>query len=121
MRREFVAVPIDLFDGAARQDRDAVLFHLGADVRANIMVEAAQDIIAAIDQGDIAAEPGKDAGELESDISAALDHDALRQLREMKHLVGGDDVLDAGNGASVVGRAAGCDQHVLRGDRLASR
>ena len=40
---------------------------------------------------------------------------------EMKHLVGRDHVLDAGNVGAVVGRAAGGDQDVFRGDGLAGR
>ena len=46
--------------------------HLGAQMLAHILVEAAQDILAAIDQRHLAAEPGEDAGELDRDIAAAL-------------------------------------------------
>ena len=49
-------------------------------------------------------EAGKDAGELQRDIAAALDHDAARQRRQMKRLVRRDHVLDAGDG--LAGRSA---------------
>ena len=53
MRGEFLAVLFDLVDGAAGQDGDALLFHLGADMVADVLVEAAQDVVAAIDHGDV--------------------------------------------------------------------
>ena len=119
MRGEFVAVPVHLIDGAAGDDGDALLLHLGAHMLADVLVETAQDVVAAIDHGHVGAEAGEDAGEFQRDIAAALDHDALRQFGEMKRLVGGDHVLDAGDFAAVVGRAAGRDQDVFRGDLLA--
>ena len=84
-------------DGAPVRMRDAVLLHLGAHVGAHVVVEAAQDVVAAIDQRHVGAEAGEDAGELDRDVAAALDQDALRQLRQMKRLVRGDDMLDAGD------------------------
>ena len=121
MRGEFLAVLVDLADGAAGEDVDAVLLHLGADMGADILVKTAQDVVAAIDQRHVGAEAGEDAGEFQRDIAAALDHDALRQFGQVKHFVGRDHVLDAGNFGAVVGRAAGRDQHVFRGDGLAGR
>jgi hypothetical protein len=121
MRCEFVTVPINLVDSASRKNGDALFFHLRTDVRANIVVETAQDIVAAIDHRHIAAKSCKDAGELERDVSAALDRNSLRQFPEMKYLVGGDHVLDAGNDPPVVGGAARCDQHVFRTDGFACR
>ncbi len=94
---EFLAVLVDLVDGAAGEDGDALLLHLGADMLADVLVEAAQDVVAAIDHGHVGAEAGEDAGKFQRDIAAALDHDALRQLRQMKRLVRGDHVLDAGD------------------------
>ena len=119
MRGEFVAVPVDLVDGAAGDDGDALLLHLGAHVLADVLVETAQNVVAAIDHGHVGAEAGKDAGEFQRDIAAALDHDALRQFGEVKRLVGGDHVLDAGDFPPVVGRAAGRDQDVFCGDLFA--
>ena len=62
---------------------------------AHVVVEAAQDVLAAIDQRHLGAEPVEDAGELDRDIAAALDENALRQLLQMERLVRGDDVLEA--------------------------
>jgi len=112
-------VPVDFIDGAAGDDCDALLLHLGADMLADVLVKTAQDVVAAIDHGHVGAEAGKDAGKFQRDIAAALDHDAFRQFAEMKCLVGGDDVLDAGDFPPVVGRAAGRDQDVFRGDLFA--
>ena len=47
---------------------------------AHVVVEAAQDLLAAIDQRHLGAEAVEDAGELDRDVAAALDQDALRQL-----------------------------------------
>src|SRR5439155_21039226 len=71
---------------------------------------------ATIDHGDVGAEAREDAGELQRDVTAALDHDPLRQPGQVKRLVGGDHVLDAGNRSAVIGRAAGGDQNVFCGD-----
>lgn len=116
MRGEFLAVPIDLRHRAAGENGDALFFHLAADVGANVLVETAQDVVTAIDHGDVGAVAGEDAGEFQRDIAAALDHDPLRQLLQMERLVGGDHVLDAGDRGAVVGRAAGGDQDVFCGD-----
>ena len=119
MRGKFLAVLVDLVDGAAGEDGDAALLHLRAHMLAHVLVKTAQDVVAAIDHRHVGAEAGKDAGEFERDVAAALDHDALRQFGQMKRLVGGDHMLDAGNGLAVVGRAAGGDQHVFCRDLLA--
>ena len=121
MRGEFLAVLLDLVDRAAGQDGDALLLHLGAQMGADVLVEAAQDVLAAIDQRHVGAETGEDAGKLQRDIAAALDHDALRQRFQVKHLVRGNHMLDAGDRLPVVRRAAGRDQHVFCGHRLAGR
>ena len=97
MGGKFLAVLVDLGDGAAGEDGDAALLHLGPHMLADVLVKAAQNVVAAIDHGHVGAEAGKDAGEFQRDVAAALDHDALRQFRQMKRLVGGDHVLDAGN------------------------
>ena len=73
--------------GAAGDHPDAALLHLDAQVLAHVVVEAAQNILAAIDQRHVRAETGKDAGELDRDVAAALDHHAARQFRQMKRLV----------------------------------
>jgi hypothetical protein len=80
---------------------------------ANIVVEAAQNIFAAIDQRHFAAQPGEDAGEFDGDITAALDDDALRQFCEMKRLVRRDDMFEARNFRSHMRPAAGGNQDGL--------
>ena len=59
MRGEVVAVLVDLLDGAAGQDGDAGLLHLAAHMRADVLVEAAQDIVAAIDHVTSEPKPAK--------------------------------------------------------------
>ena len=113
MRGEFLAVLVDPGDRAAGQDGDALLFHLAAHMGADVVVETAQDVVAAIDHRHVGTEAGKDAGKFQRDVAAALNHDALRQLRQMKHLVRRNHVLDAGNRRPVIGRAAGRDQHIF--------
>ena len=64
---------------------------------ANVVVEATQNILAAIDQRHFAAETGEDAGKLDRDIAAALDHNTLGQIGQMECFVRRDDVLKAGD------------------------
>ena len=64
---------------------------------ADLLVIMAQDAVAAIDQGHLAAELVEDAGEFVGDIAAAGDHRALRHRLEVEHLVRGDAVLGAGH------------------------
>ena len=71
VRRFSIAV-----DGVAGDDFDAARLHLAAQMLAHVVVEAAQDVLAAIDQRHLDAQPGENAGELHRDIAAALDHDA---------------------------------------------
>ena len=74
---------LDLLDRVDRlpgDDPDAAPLHLRAQMLAHVVVEAAQNIVAAIDQRHLGAEPMENAGELDRDIAAALDENALRQL-----------------------------------------
>src|SRR5207248_7287643 len=61
----------------------------------------------------------KDAGELDCDITAADDADALRQTVEMKSLVGGDRQLMSGQMTGNERCRTGGDQQILRGDLAA--
>ena len=81
----------------AEGELDAALGIGFAERVAHILVEAAQELVAAVQQRDLAAEPGEDAGELDGDIAAADHQDALRQALEMEDLVRGDAELAAGN------------------------
>ena len=79
---------VDRRNGLTGHDMDATLLHLEPQPGAQVVVKAAQDVLAPIDLGDLDAEPGEDAGELDRDIAAPLDQYALRQRFEMKCLVG---------------------------------
>src|SRR3546814_7984456 len=59
----------------------------------NLLVIAAQDRIAAIDDRHLAAEFVEDAGELVGNIAAARDHDPLGQGFEVEDLVRGDRIF----------------------------
>jgi hypothetical protein len=87
MRGEIPAVLFDSVDGAAGENGDALLLHLVAHMDADILVEAAQHIVAAVDHRHVGTETREDAGELQRDIAAALDQDTPRQVRQMKYLV----------------------------------
>ena len=68
-----VAGALDLRDIGLGADLDALLLHLGGEMVADIVIEAAQDLLAAIDQNRLDAEAREDAGELDGDIAAADD------------------------------------------------
>ena len=74
------ALRLDRLDELAGDHLDAARLHLAAQMRAHVVVEAAQDVLAAIDERHLRAQPGEDAGELDRDVAAALDHDARRQV-----------------------------------------
>src|SRR5216684_3118247 len=97
---------------------DAAVFQGLVHCRAALLVEAAQHAVAAQHQVDVAAEAVEDAGELDGDVAAAHDRDALGQrIGQMERLVGRDGEFLAGN-LRHDGVAAGRDQDLLRGDRL---
>ena len=87
MRGVSIAIPVDPLDRATGHDGDAVLFHLTAHMGANVLVEATQDVVAAVDHCHIGAEAREDAGELQRDVPAALDKDAPRQFSQVERLV----------------------------------
>src|SRR5262249_18493622 len=84
---------LDLGDIAAQTEFDPLLLHLGGQMIAQIVIEAAQDLLAAIDQYGLDAKVVEDAGELDRDITAPHDADALRQLLQVESLVRGDGEL----------------------------
>src|ERR1700685_3515691 len=103
------AVVLYGINGAAGDDTDAVLLHVHAQVLAHFVVKTAQNIFAAIDQRYVSAETGKNPGEFDRDIAAALDHHATRQFRQVERLIRRDGVFDAGNLVAITRRAAGRD------------
>ncbi|ABA48398.1 hypothetical protein BURPS1710b_0499 [Burkholderia pseudomallei 1710b] len=96
-RQPAVGAALDRLDRRARMDGDTLLRHLAMQRVPHVVVEAAQDLLAAIEQVDIDAEPVEDARELDRDVAAADDRDPLRQLGQLERLARRDRVLDAGN------------------------
>src|SRR5579862_1459428 len=90
-------------------------------MRAYLVVEAAQDIFAAINQRHMRTQTGKNPGKLNRDIAAALNDDAPREFGKVKRLVGRDGVLESRNWVAVARRAAGGDQDIGRANALAVR
>ena len=87
--------------------------HLLTEINADVLVEPAEHISAPDNLDDLAAEAVEDAGELDRDIAAADDHDAVRQLLEVERLVRRDHMLDAGN-LRGLGPGADRDEDVFR-------
>ena len=112
---------LDGRDGLAGDDLDAAILHLVMQMPAHVVVEAAQDVFAAVDQRHLRAEPVEDAGELDGDIAAALDQNALGQVAEVKRLVRRDGVLEAGDARRRMGRGAGRHQDGFGVDARAAR
>src|SRR3954465_6262849 len=119
MCREGVPCRPHGFDHLPADDLDAALFHFGVQVSADIVVEAAQDIFAAIDQSHVGSQTVKNSRKFDCDIATALDHDALRQFLQVERLVRADDVLDAGDFGAVPGPAAGSNENVFGPDLFA--
>src|SRR5262249_43104033 len=76
LHAETVINLLDAVDDVLGDDLDAALLHLGAQMRAQIIIEAAQDIVAAINQRHLGSQALENAGELDRDIASALDQDA---------------------------------------------
>ena len=107
---------LDPREDLAGDDADAARRHRRRQPVAQILVEAAQNFIAAIDQRHVGAEAVEDRGELDGDIAAARDDDAARQFLQMECLVRGDDMLDARQFRVDVRMAAGRNQNGFRRD-----
>ena len=102
--------PVDRRDDVPDDHLDAARLHFAAQMGAHVVVEPAQNVLAAIDQRHPRAEAGEDAGELDRDVAAALDHDLARQRRQVEGVVRRDGVLDARDGVPGKRRAAGGDR-----------
>src|SRR5579862_5382044 len=109
----------DRNDVLAGHDLDAALLHLDREVVANVLIEPAQDLIAANDLRHLGTDAREDAGEFDRDIAAADDHDPLRERHHLERLVRGDRMLDAGN-VRKLGPGAGGDKNIGGGDTLAA-
>ena len=107
-----------LFQGivlAAQHHLDPAPFQFTGQVGAHIVVEAPQDVRAAIDQGGFHTQTIEDSGELHGDVATADDQYPLGQLGQMEGPVGGDGVFDAGDVRRQGRPAAGGDQDLLGG------
>ena len=100
------------------EDADALGDHRLVQPAPQILVEARQDLGAAIDQRRLDAEAMEDIGEFDGNIAAAGDHDRFRQLFKMKGLVGGDAEFVTGKGCMRVRPSAGGDDDRLCRHRL---
>src|SRR5437763_15318173 len=98
---------LDGRDFAAGEDANAVRLHFHADVVAELVIETAQNIFAAIDKRHVRAQPGKDSGKFHGNVTAALNQYAPREVRQMERLVRRNDVIDAGDWVAVAWRRAG--------------
>src|SRR5262249_35919654 len=74
-----------------------------------------------IDQRHLGSKPVENGGKLDSDMAAALDEDARRQLFQVKRLVRGNDMFEARDGRPHPRRSAGGDEDVARTDFFSSR
>src|SRR5258707_14770074 len=81
---------LDLGELATQHHMQSLLRHGMADRVADIVVEAAERLLAAVDERDPASEAVKDVRELEGDVAAARDQDSSRKFIEMERLVRGD-------------------------------
>ena len=88
---------VDALELGVDADVDAVPAHGRGKAVAEIAVEIAQDLLAAMDHGDLDAKPGEDRSELHADIAGTDDHDAFRQAFELEAFIRGDEVLRAGD------------------------
>ena len=98
-RRDGVASGLFLDPGnmGAGMKLDAAAAHFLSQRHADIVIKAIQQLVAADQLDDLAAEPIEDTGKLDRDVTAADDHDTPRQLLQIQRLVGRDHVLDAWN------------------------
>ena len=69
---------------------------LDVHVRAQVVVEAAQQLVAAMHDARLGAEPVEDVGELERDVAAADDEHALGNFSSRKASFERDAQLEAG-------------------------
>ena len=65
-------------------------FHLCGEMVAQVIVKAAQNLVATIEKDGFDAEAGKDAGEFHSDVTTTDNHHAARQALEMEGFIRGD-------------------------------
>ena len=67
------------------------------DLVAHVFIEAAQNLVAAIAERDVGAEPREDVRELNRNIAGAGDEDALGEFLEIEGFVRRDAMFGAGD------------------------
>ena len=90
-------------------------------MRADVLVEAAQHALAAMNERHVRAQALENLGELDRDVAAADDHDPLGQTVQMERLVGGDGEFRAAHALRAHDPTAGGDEDPLGGDEPAAR
>ena len=111
-------VSFDVRDVGIESEVDTLLAHFVGKGVPDVDIEPAQEQRAAIELGDLGAEPIEDAGELHRDVAPAHDDHTPGHLRQVKRLVGGDGVLLAGK-VRDRGPAAGGHKYIGGRDLLA--
>ena len=101
---------------AAGDHLNTVLLELEPHLVTHVMIEAAENIFAAINQRDLRPESGKDGGKFDRDITAPLHHDMTRQFGQMECLIRGNDVLQTRNILAKTRRRAGRNQNMFGAD-----
>mmetsp|Transcript_3987 Transcript_3987/g.9612 ORF Transcript_3987/g.9612 Transcript_3987/m.9612 type:complete len:420 (+) Transcript_3987:119-1378(+) len=94
-----------------------VAFHLFVEVGAHVVVESAQEHIAAVHERHVRSEAVHDLCEFESDKASSNDDHALGLFVQVKDFVGGDGVFDARN-VGLEGPSTDGNENVLGGHRL---
>ena len=87
-------------------------------MQTQVCIKAAQQLLAAVQQGRLGAQTVEDGGELHGDIASAHDHHPPGQMRQMEGLVRADGMLHARN-IGQAGRSARCNQDMAGMDGLA--
>src|SRR5581483_2607917 len=109
---------VDAGNAGGKSQIDAAFAHLFRQRQANIVVEAAQKQIAAVELGGAHAQAVKNPGELDTDVAAADDDDARRRALKKKRFVRSDRVFGAGEIFFHRPAPAG-DKNIGRGDFFA--
>ena len=81
---------LDLLDLGVEMKNDALFRHFRVHRVADVFIEPAQHLVAAVDHMHVGAEAAHDAGELERDVTRAHDHQAAGKLVQVEDFVGRD-------------------------------
>ena len=115
---------LDPLDSCRRAEVKALGGQEASDLGGDVGVLPCRDPLAALDDGDGAAEAGEELSQLQADVAATEDHEVGRELVEMEHAVVVEprDVIEAGDrwlrgaGADVEEHVGGGQQAISDGD-----